>query len=51
MDGEAEREIRRREADWRFINSLPPKFRIALIFYGEHGDEYKASRLTGLTHD
>mgnify|MGYP001772891866 CR=1 FL=1 len=46
-----EREIRRREADWGFINSLPPKLKEALKFYVEVGDEYKAARLAGLSLD
>ncbi len=46
-----EREIREREADWSFINSLPIKLKQALVLYIETGDEYKASRLAGLTLD
>ncbi|PNV77979.1 MAG: hypothetical protein C0200_03420 [Thermoproteota archaeon] len=46
-----EREIRRKEADWSFINSQPPKLRTALIFYIEVGDEYKAAKLAGLSLD
>ncbi|MEM1545438.1 MAG: hypothetical protein QXY40_01825 [Candidatus Methanomethylicia archaeon] len=46
---EFERDIRRREADWSYINSLPSKLRYALILYIEIGDEYKASRLAGLS--
>ncbi len=43
------REIRRKEADWSFIERLPPKLKHALLLYIEIGDEYKASRLAGLT--
>ena len=50
-DEAMEREIRRREADWSFINSLPLKLRTALIFYIEVGDEYKAAKLAGLSLD
>jgi hypothetical protein len=50
-DEAMEREIRRKEADWSFINSLPLKLRTALIFYIEVGDEYKAAKLAGLSLD
>jgi len=43
------REIRKRYADWEFINSLPPKLRAALLYYIEAGDLYVASRIAGLT--
>jgi len=43
------REIRKRYADWEFINSLPPKLRVALLYYIETGDLYVASRIAGLT--
>jgi hypothetical protein len=46
---EEAREIRRREADWDFIKSLPPRLRIALEFYIETGDLYVASRIAGLS--
>ncbi|MCC6015698.1 MAG: hypothetical protein LM582_01465 [Desulfurococcaceae archaeon] len=46
---EEAREIRRREADWDFIKSLPPRLRIALEFYIETGDLYIASRIAGLS--
>ncbi|MEM1569058.1 MAG: hypothetical protein QXP31_06890 [Pyrobaculum sp.] len=45
------REIRRREADWEFIKSQPPKIRIALEFYVETGDLYMAAKIAGLTVD
>jgi len=45
---EEAREIRRREADWSFIESQPPRIRIALKFYVETGDLYVASRLAGM---
>ncbi|MEZ0319502.1 MAG: hypothetical protein ABWK05_05880 [Pyrobaculum sp.] len=45
------REIRRREADWEFIRSQPPKIRIALEFYVETGDLYMAAKIAGLTTD
>ena len=46
-----ERDIRRKEADWNFINSLPFKLKQALLFYIEVGDEYKAAKLAGLSLD
>ncbi len=39
------RRIRRERADWEFINSLPPRLRIALMYYIETGDIRKASKL------
>ncbi len=43
------REIRRREADWDFINKQPPRIRAALIYYIESGDLYVASRIAGIS--
>jgi hypothetical protein len=43
------REVRRRSADWAFIESLPPRLREALKYYIEAGDMYVASRIAGLT--
>ena len=48
---EIECKIREKEADWKFIEKLPPKLKYALILYIECGDQYKASRLAGLTLD
>ena len=45
------REIRRREADWDFISSQPPRLRIALEFYVETGDLHLAARMAGMTVD
>ena len=50
-DEAMERDIRREEADWNFINSLPLKLKQALLFYIEVGDEYKAAKLAGLSLD
>ncbi|MEM1637635.1 MAG: hypothetical protein QXS00_07855 [Pyrobaculum sp.] len=44
-DLEEARRIRRERADWEFINSLPPRLRIALMYYIETGDIRKASKL------
>ncbi len=48
--GEEEaREIRRRMADWGFIEKQPPRIREALKYYIEKGDMYVASRIAGLS--
>ena len=46
---EEAREVRRREANWSFIESQPPRLRAALKYYIETGDLYVASRIAGLT--
>ncbi len=46
---EEAREIRRREADWEFIEKQPPRIKAALKYYIEVGDLYIASRIAGLT--
>ncbi len=46
---EEARRIRRREANWEFINNQPPRIKVALKFYVETGDLYVASRIAGLT--
>ena len=48
---EEARRIRRERADWRFIESLPPKLKAALRYYIETGDIYVASRIAGMTVD
>ncbi|RLG49282.1 MAG: hypothetical protein DRN96_09845 [Thermoproteota archaeon] len=50
-EDEEAREIRRRHADWKFIEKQPPKIRYALKYYIEKGDLWVASRLAGLTAD
>ena len=45
---EEAREIRRREANWKFIENSPPKLRAALIYYIETGDIRTSARLAGL---
>jgi len=42
------REVRRRHADWDFIERQPPRIKYALIYYVETGDLYVASRIAGL---
>ena len=39
-DEEIEREIRRKNADWDFINKQPPKLRQALILFIETGSSF-----------
>ncbi|MGC8933244.1 MAG: hypothetical protein ACP5LQ_08140 [Candidatus Methanodesulfokora sp.] len=46
---EEARDIRRRRADWKFINSQPPRIRAALTYYVEKGDLYVASRIAGVS--
>jgi len=46
---EEAREIRRKEADWDFIESQPPRLRAALKFYVETGDLYVASRIADMS--
>jgi len=43
------REIRRKYADWKFINCQPPRIREALKYYIEKGDIYVASRIAGIS--
>ncbi|MFP3292637.1 MAG: hypothetical protein RXN90_09290 [Thermoproteus sp.] len=45
---EEAREVRRRSADWAFIESLPPRLREALKYYVETGDIRRAARLAGM---
>ena len=45
---EEAREIRKRRANWDFINSQPPRIRAALIYYVEKGDLRIAQKLSGL---
>ena len=48
-EDEEAREIRRRHADWKFIEKQPPKIRYALKYYIEKGDERMACKLAGLS--
>ncbi|MGC8933305.1 MAG: hypothetical protein ACP5KE_05915 [Candidatus Methanodesulfokora sp.] len=43
-----EREIRRREADWSFINSLNPRLMWAVKLFIEKGDLRLAQHMSGL---
>ncbi|MGC8974585.1 MAG: hypothetical protein ACP5KB_00110 [Thermoprotei archaeon] len=42
------RDIRRRYADWEFIEKQPPKIRAALIYYIEKGDIRGAALFAGI---
>ena len=46
---EEAREMRRKEADWDFIESQPPRLRAALKFYVETGDIRLASRIADMS--
>jgi len=46
---EEAREIRRREADWSFIESQPPRLKAALKLYVETGDIRLSSAVAGLS--
>ncbi|MEM1569056.1 MAG: hypothetical protein QXP31_06885 [Pyrobaculum sp.] len=49
IEREAElRELRRREADWAFIESLPPPVRGAVKLFIETGDLRLAQKISGL---
>jgi hypothetical protein len=50
---EEDRELRelRRSADWRYIESLPPRVREAIELYIETGDLWLAARLAGMSED
>ena len=50
-EDEEARKIRRKMANWEFINKQPPKIKLALIIYIETGDIYKAAKIAGLTID
>ncbi|ABL78705.1 hypothetical protein [Thermofilum pendens] len=45
------REIRRRMADWEFIERQPPRVRAALKLYVEKGDIRLTSRIAGMNID
>ena len=46
---EEARRVRRAEANWEFINSLPPRIRLAIIHYIETGDIYVSARIAGMS--
>jgi hypothetical protein len=45
---EEAREVRRREANWSFIESQPPRLRAALKYYIETGDIRTSAKLGGV---
>jgi hypothetical protein len=45
---EEAREIRRKEANWSFIESRPPRVKAALIYYIETGDIRTSAKLAGM---
>ena len=45
---EEARELRRKEADWEFIESQPPRIKAALKLYIETGDIRLAARVAGI---
>ena len=48
---EEAREIRRKTANWEFINSLPSKLRLALVYYIDTGDFRETARIAGMAVD
>ena len=42
------KEIRRRMADWSFIERQPPRIKAALVYYVKTGDLRRAQRIAGL---
>jgi len=50
-EDEEAREIRRKNADWKFIEEQPEPLRSALKCFVELGDLYVASRIAGLKID
>lgn len=48
IDEEEAKRLRRKCADWEFINGLPPRLREAIKFYIEKGDIRLACKLAGL---
>ncbi len=48
---EEAREIRRREANWDFVEKQPPRLKAALKYYIEFGDIRTAAKIAGLAID
>jgi len=42
------RELRRRETDWGYINSLPPRIRVAIKLFIETGSLRLSQKISGL---
>ncbi|MHA1607498.1 MAG: hypothetical protein ACTSWP_08200 [Candidatus Freyarchaeota archaeon] len=47
-EDEAEREVRRKHADWAFIEAQPSRVKAALKLYVETGDLRLAQRIAGM---
>jgi hypothetical protein len=45
---EEARQIRRKQADWNYINTLPPRVKAAVILFIEKGDLRLSQKLSGL---
>ena len=50
-EDEEAREIRRKRANWEYIEKQPPKIKAALKYFIEVGDRYVAAKIAGLTID
>ena len=48
-EDEEARNIRRKHADWKFINKQKPKIKHALIYFIEKGDRYVAAKIAGVS--
>jgi len=48
---EEARRLRRERAGWQFIESLPPRLRVAVKFFIETGDLRLAQLLSGLDYE
>ena len=48
---EEAREIRRKEANWDFVERQPPRLKAALKYYIEFGDIRTAAKIAGLAID
>ena len=46
---EEARRIRRERADWDFINTLPPRLKIAMLYYIETGDIRRACKIAEMS--
>lgn len=49
VDAVEARELRKKMANWSFIEKQPPRIREALKYYVETGDIRRATRLAGLS--
>ena len=51
IEDEKAREIRKKEANWNFIMKQPDRIKLALLYFIEYGDIYKAAKIANLTVD